>query len=119
MSFLARSALGRGSGGGLALPQESINLKKSPIDLEILLSYDRAHTVYTSNRAVTIMSPNIAATARLQMSTCMVVLLRYMPAHSESAPTVTATMQAHHLRFVPKLGTTEHRSKENTDRHRG
>ena len=46
MPFLARSALGRGSGGGLALPQESINLKKSPSDLEILLSYDRAHTVF-------------------------------------------------------------------------
>ena len=46
MRFIsARSALGRGSGGGLALPQESISLKKSPSDLEILLSYDRAHTV--------------------------------------------------------------------------
>ena len=103
---------------GLVLPQESISLKKSPSDLEILLSYDRAHTVYASNRAVTIRSPNIAATARLQMSTCMVVLLRYTPAHSESAPTVTATMQAHHLRFVPKFDTTELRLEESTDRPR-
>ena len=46
MRFIfARSALGRGSGGGLALPQESINLKKSLSVSNALPSYDRACTV--------------------------------------------------------------------------
>ena len=40
----ARSALGRGSGGGLALLQKSIGLKKSPSVSNALISYDRTHT---------------------------------------------------------------------------
>ena len=45
MRFIsARSALGRGLGEGLPSPRKSISLKKSPSDLEILLSYDWAHT---------------------------------------------------------------------------
>ena len=40
-----RAALLGGVWEGLALPRKSINLKKSSSDLEILLSYDRAHTV--------------------------------------------------------------------------
>ena len=45
-SFLREALLGGGLGEGLPSPRKSISLKKSPSDLEILLSYDRAHTVY-------------------------------------------------------------------------